>query len=245
MKNLATRMTIVIIIVFVGAMIASALGSFAQETEATVTEETEFFVDDAPDTVEQPYERTFSIHDGSVELYHGEELWWAWDGTQISDEAEVRTLSEENWLFVAQDGQKVWLLKRESVELIAENGYYFSHGFYEDMAEAVWIVKEDGSLEYIMLYPYCDAYSEPIPVPVDVKVAEIYDRALKDQSGDWYAYRYDGWRTMPEIGEEHAIKFETFRLGKGRVLDSDIKRIQDDWRYLDDFQNKYNMHDFW
>lgn len=237
---------VVIMIVLIGGMIATSLPAKGNDVEATYVE-TELPETEVEGEFEVIPEDTFTVHDGSVEWYRGDELYWAWDNTQLSDDAVVTMLSEHNWLFVAQDGHRVWLLRRETIELVAENGYYFSHGFYEDMAEAAWIVQEDGSLEYVMLYPYCEDYCEPIPVPVDVKVAEIYDRALKDQSGDWYAYRYDGWRTMPEIGEEHAIKFETFRLGKGRVLDSDIERIQggDGWRYLDDFQNKYNMHDFW
>ena len=242
MRSLVTRCFVVIIIVFVGAMIAS---SFAQESKVTkVTEETEFFVDDVPNT-KQPYERTFSVHDGSVELYHGDELYWAWDDTKISDDTSVRTLSEENWLFVAQDGQKVWLLKREGVELIAENGYLFCHDFYDETADAVWIV-QDGKLSYMMLYPFCKEYSEPVAIETDVEIAEICNRyALKDINGDYYAYKYRGWRHVLKEGEDNTITFKTFRLGKGHVLESDVERLEKDYDFIDGFQNKYNMHDFW
>lgn len=241
MRKLFTRCFVIGFIIFGSLLIASVLG----KTKASVTEETEeFFVNDAPDTVEQPYEKTFTIHDGSIELYHGEELYWAWDDTEISDSASVRTLSEENWLFVAQDGQKVWLLKRESVELIAENGYLFCHDFYDETADAVWIV-QDGKLSYMMLYPFCEEYSEPVEIETDVEIAEICNRyALKDVNGDWYAYKYRGWRHVLEEGEDNTITFNTFRLGKGRVLDSDIERLEMEYD-IDGFQNKYNMHDFW
>ena len=125
------RKSLMIIVV----MIAVLMCGCAKEVKATepVTEtEFEFFVESTPETEvateTQKAETSFVVKDGSVEMYHGDDLYWAWDNTQIGDDAKVIELNELSYRFAVQDGQKVWLIQdRESVELIAENGLVFDY----------------------------------------------------------------------------------------------------------------------
>lgn len=240
-KNLTISMTIAILIVAVGAMIAN----FTQETEATEVNvtETEFFVDDAPNTVEQTNsdEEHFVIHDGSVELYHGEDLYWAWDNTQIGDDAKVIELNELSYRFAVQDGHKVWFIKdRESVELIAENGLVFDYSLCDSPAKALLIV-DDGKLSFQKLYPNSIDGNDTVDIATDIEVAEICNRyVLKDAYGDYYAFRAN-W------GKED-LAFEAVRLGQGRVLDDDVAELSDNSsiEQREQFLRKYGVRSrFW
>ena len=238
-KNLTISIVIVV-------MIAALMCGCAKEVKATepVTEtEFEFFVDDAPKTVEQTNsdEEHFAIHDGSVELYHGEDLYWAWDNTQIGDDAKVFELNELSYRFAVQDGQKVWLIQdRESVELIAENGLVFDYSLCDSHAKALLIV-DDGKLSFQKLYPNSIDGNDTVDIATDIEVAEICNRyVLKDAYGDYYAFRAN-W------GKED-LAFEAVRLGQGRVLDDDVAELSENssMEQREQFLRKYGVRSrFW
>jgi hypothetical protein len=239
MRKLATRCFVVLI-----AVLMCGCAQEVKATEPATETEFEFFVASTPETEvvteTQKADTSFVVKDGSVEMYHGDDLYWAWDDTELSDDAVVTMLSEHNWLFVAQDGQKVWLLKRESVELIAENGLVFDYSLCDSPAKALLAVNE-GKLSFQKLYPNSIDGVDTVDIATDIEVAELCNRyVLKDVNGDYYAFRAN-W------GKED-LAFEAVRLGQGRVLDDDVAELSDNssMEQRELFLRKYGVRSrFW
>lgn len=238
------RKSLMIIVVMI-AVLMCGCAKEVKATEPATETEFEFFVESTPETEvateTQKAETSFVVKDGSVEMYHGDDLYWAWDNTQIGDDAKVIELNELSYRFAVQDGQKVWLIQdRESVELIAENGLVFDYSLCDSPAKALLIVDE-GKLSFQKLYPSSIDGNDTVDIATDIEVAEICNRyVLKDAYGDYYAFRAN-W------GKED-LAFEAVRLGQGRVLDDDVAELSDNssMEQRELFLRKYGVRSrFW
>ena len=113
MREKINHLIVFFMIVFVGSMIVTLQPVKGNDVE-TVYVETEL-----PETEVEEFEvipeDTFTVHDGSVEWYRGDELYWAWDDTELSDDAVVTMLSEHNWTNAAPDGYRVLPTKGEKI----------------------------------------------------------------------------------------------------------------------------------
>jgi len=238
------RKSLMIIVVMI-AVLMCGCAKEVKATEPATETEFEFFVESTPETEvateTQKAETSFVVKDGSVEMYHGDDLYWAWDNTQIGDDAKVIELNELSYRFAVQDGQKVWLIQdRESVELIAENGLVFDYSLCDSPAKALLIVDE-GKLSFQKLYPNSIDGNDTVDIATDIEVAKICNRyVLKDAYGDYYAFRAN-W------GKED-LAFEAVRLGQGRVLDDDVAELSDNssMEQRELFLRKYGVRSrFW
>ena len=233
--NLAERMIIVIIIVFIGAMIVSlTTGCSNEDIEPTATETTTETQTTEIPTVEGPKAKEgFFAEDDYVRQYEDGDVYWEWQIEGLSEDAKIIVMNGHMQYICVQEGHEVWLIDgRDDAQLIAENGEAFSYPFHESGADG-YIKVEDGVLYFQRLYPFNkDGQFNQVELADGVEEIIGHRGFVKDGKYWYLGGNAQGW-------EEGAVP--TTELGSNPIIRRDLERLRDYDMSEQDFNKKYGI----